>query len=227
MTVSGEPPECHVSVGLGAASQVPLFIVPDCIGDVLGMNLLEATQRVGTLELPFVASNGDEFHVFEIASARGGNASGATDYWVAVVRPTEAWAKSIDAEDLSVATRSGGAPAALVLEQPATTTAPGQRYSVTFRNVKQTQLPKLPSSIRSRETRDLYGELNGGFHYTNWLPVVLGEGKETVIDDRGRCALPDVGEQYGDVTMKVEVTTWSDGRTEVKCLSFGRVKVVP
>jgi hypothetical protein len=227
MDVSGEPPTCHVSVRLDAGSQVRLFSVPDCSGDVLGMNLVEATQRVGSVELPFVAPNGDEFHVFDIAAARGGNAVDATDYWVAVVRPTEAWGKGIDAEALSVANHSDGAPAALVLEQPATTTASGQRYSVTFRSVKQTELPKLASSIRSRETRDLYGELSGGFHASNWLPVVTGEGKVTAIDEKGRCALPEIGKEYGDVTMAVEVTTWSDGRTHVKCLSLERLKLAP
>jgi hypothetical protein len=76
-----------------------------------------------------------------------------------------------------------------------------------------------------RDKLDLFGDLSGGFHASNWRPVVATEGKYTAIDDKGRCALPDVGEQYGRVLMKVEVTTWSDGRTHVKCLSVERSKL--
>lgn len=218
---------CHVSLRLSAGSEVPLFVVPDCSGDVVGMNLIGATRNVGSIQVPFVAPNGDEFHVFEIASARGGNATDANDYWIVVARSGEAWSTHIEASVLGAASRADTPTPSLVLEEPATTTAAGQRYSVSFRNAARTELPKIPSTIRSREIRDLAGELSGGYHASNWRPVVSGEGKQTPIDDKGRCALPDVGQQRGDVIMKVEVTTWSDGRTQVKCLSVEALRLTP
>lgn len=228
LTVQGKDADsCHVSLRLSSGREVSLFVAPGCSGDVPGMDLIGADAKIGSVRLPFVAPTGDEFHVFDIASARGGNASDAVDYWVTVVRSTEAWSTSIEAAMLAVASRSDGAPATLVLEEPASTTDAGQRYTVSFRSATRTLLPKLPSTIRSRETRNLFGDLSGGFHASDWRPAVAGEGKVTAIDDKGRCALPEVGQQYGDVAMQVEVTTWSDGRTRVKCLSVERLNLVP
>lgn len=78
---------CRVSLRLASGSELRLFVVPDCSVEVPSLSRLEAAPRVGNVELPFVAPNGDEFHVFQIASARGGNATAAVDYWVEVTSP--------------------------------------------------------------------------------------------------------------------------------------------
>jgi hypothetical protein len=133
-----------------------------------------------------------EVHVFQIASARGGNAIATDDLWVALIRPGAAWATGIEAIELDVAARAGNG---VVLEQSASTSEVGARYSVAFRRVSRKDLPLIPSTVRSREKRELVGELMGGFHASGHRPVL------------------------SLVMMKAEVTTWSDGRTAVKCLS--------
>jgi hypothetical protein len=63
------------------------------------------------------------------------------------------------------------------------------------------------------------GELFGGFHYTNYQPVLKADSEELIIDDPGNCSLPELGVESGKVRMTVAVTRLSDGRTQVRCLS--------
>ena len=66
----------------------------DCIGGTQGtsgFDIVGAVSQIGDVVLPVVAINGDEFHVFGLASARGGNAVDTIDYWAVVIREGAAW----------------------------------------------------------------------------------------------------------------------------------------
>jgi hypothetical protein len=82
---------CDVAFQSTSGARWALFSVPSCGGSVPGMDTLEASHSVGELQLPLVAANGDEFQLFEIAGARGGNAFDGIDYWVVVARPSGVW----------------------------------------------------------------------------------------------------------------------------------------
>jgi hypothetical protein len=69
------------------------------------------------------------------------------------------------------------------------------------------------------ETRTVDGELFGGFHYTNYQPVLKAASEELIIDDPGKRSLPELGVEGGKVRMTVAVTRLSDGRAQVRCLS--------
>lgn len=64
------------------------------------------------------------------------------------------------------------------------------------------------------------GVLHGGYGYTQWHPILDPDTEPLIIDDPGRCRLPDFGEQLDDVTLTIDLTTWSDRRTEVRCASI-------
>jgi hypothetical protein len=146
--------KCAVVFRHAAGTVNKLFTVNDCIGDTPGVSCVGPTRRVGTLALPAVAPDGDEFHVFEIAAARGGNATPSVEYWVAVVKTDAVWATARPFEgELTRAMLVTAKPAALVLEQSPTTTDTGARYTATFGKVEDKKLPMLPSTAprRSRE----------------------------------------------------------------------------
>lgn len=213
--------ECQVSFRRTGRSTVAAFAIPDCGGDMLGVDKLAAAPRVGALTFPAVSADGDEFHLFSIATARGGNAVSGSDSWAVVVRNNDLWATSDAFADgeLTVASLPSGTPAHLVLEAPATTTQAGARYTVTFGQATKTDLPKVASWVVSKKTQVLAGQLAGGYHATGFLPSISVDGSNTVVDDNGSCTLPAVGQAAGLVQMTAEVATWSDGRTTVKCIS--------
>ena len=75
----GPSSDCIVAFRQTDGTRTSLFTVPACAGDVPGMNTVAATAMIGAVAFPIVGRNGDEFHVFEIASARGATPSrGAT-----------------------------------------------------------------------------------------------------------------------------------------------------
>jgi hypothetical protein len=176
------------------------------------------------LPLPAVGSDGDEFHLFEIATARGGNGVSGNDYWAVVVRPAAVWATGQPFADgqLLAAQLMTSVPTTLVVEEPATTTAAGARYTVKFGATSKVVLPMLPSSVVSKTTTVLVGDLQGGFHASSYRPFVSVGDKWTLIDDNGSCRVPALGEDMGQVRLSAEVSKWTDGRMTLKCLSIQR-----
>jgi len=215
----GADSECVVAYNLEKRRPRILFSVPRCDGDMPGMNTLDATDMLEAVKFPVVGTNGDEFHLFQIQSLRGGNAfPGGNDYWVVVVRANDVWSAELPQGQLGVA-RLPDQGGALVLEDHATTTEEGTRCTVLFGTAKTEVLPVLPSHTVGTQTRTVDGELFGGFHATHYQPVLQAASEELIIDDPGKCSLPEVGAEGGKVRMTVSVTTWSDGRTQVRCLS--------
>ena len=212
--------DCDVSFRHATGERTSLFTVQFCLGAApgIGITTIGSLDRLGKILLPVVDADGDEFHVFGIAGARGGNAFSSTEYWVSVVRQHDAWSSAPLIGDL----KTGDIVSQkIVLEQPATTTDTGARYTVTFGTMTQTNLPILPSNVVSRRTQVLAGKFFLGFHYTNWRPTIRVDSTETIIDEDGACKLSELAQESA-VTLTVELAKWSDGRTTVKCLQMRR-----
>ncbi len=218
--------DCVLSFRESSGKRRPVTRVPDCGGEWPGIDVVGGVRRVGGVSLPIVTPHGDEFHLFEIASARGGNASAAFEYWAVVVRSGGVWAtRSLSgADEVSVVHVEDGPPSKVIFEEPATTTEEGARFAVQFGQAEVTTLPKRPSWIVSRKKLVLVGQLQGGFHYTSWRPAVVAD-QTTILDEDGPCKLPALGvidEDAPPSRVTVEVATWSDGRKTVKCLAVRR-----
>ncbi len=213
--------KCEVAFRHTAGKVKKLFTVNDCTGDTPGVDRIGPTDRVGTLALPVAAPDGDEFHVFAIAAARGGNATSSVEYWVAIVRSDAVWAMTSPFEsELTTAKLVTAKPTALVLEQSPTTTDPGARYTATFGRLEDKTLPMLSSTILSKTTTVFEGDLMGGYPFNNLRPTIKVGTNETIIDDDGPCKLPAPGEEGGRVRLTAQVTKRSDGRTRVTCVAI-------
>ncbi len=210
---------CAVAFQLTQGASRALFSVPSCGGSLAGTDTLEASHSVGQLQPPLVAANGDEFHLFEIAGARGGNAFDGIDYWVVVARPSAVWSGALSKQQHIDSARLAE-PATLVLEDPATTTSQGARSSIRFGSTRTQALPLLPSHVVSKATRVLEGEVEAGYHVTNFQPSIHVADDVLLIDDPGPCKFPEPGEPTRKARMKAEITTWSDERTTLRCLKL-------
>src|SRR5262249_53256366 len=144
---STENPFCHVAYEHPSGEKTKLFDVSDCIGDIAGVNMIGQSGLVGDVSFPVRDAKGDEGYLFQIASARGGNAVATHDYFAAVVHGDAVWAttNSFATGELTIATRppEGG----VVVEDPATTTSTGMRAAIAFGGVRITTLPMLPSHV--------------------------------------------------------------------------------
>jgi hypothetical protein len=216
-TVVGAANQCQTAFVHTSGKRTHLFYVPDCIGKTPGSDILGPVARVGELNFPARDAEGNEFHLFEIATARGGNAVAGSDYWVAVIRSNLAWAPltPVAVGELKAASVESGT---LVLSIPPTTTQSGSRAEVTFGAVKNASLPMRASSALSVTKRELVGEFQGGSHADNFHHSV----QDVFIDDDGQCAINEIAMQGVTFHVTVEVTKMSDGRTTVKCISARR-----
>jgi hypothetical protein len=210
---------CAVSFALGSGKPRILFTVPDCRADAVAP--LKAAESAGGVGLPQTASSGEELHVFSIATARGGNAVEGDDYWVVVVKRKGVWSSKVpfQAASIDALTASSTRRAVFTLEQHATTTSEGIRWSVSFNGVNKARIPKIPSTIVSRATRTYTGDLNGGYHVTGFRPSVKVGDDFVIIAEDGKCKLPKLGDEAGRVDLDAEVTRFSDGREVVRCLA--------
>jgi hypothetical protein len=209
-----------VSVSLESGKTLDVFTVQDCADG--GLADLAAVGHVGALEFPLSASDGQEFHLFSIATARGGNAVASNDYWLAALTPEGAWGAFITSAD---PLRAEFKDPVLILEQPSTTTSEGERVSISSRRIEPTPLPRLPSRIVSQRTEIRFGLLSRGYHATNWRPVLSEEKRQTIIDHDGPCRLPETGAPETQVEVTVSVAKWSDGRTELTCVAVRPVSL--
>jgi len=195
------------------------FLVPDCVAGTPGLSQPEGVARAGELALPYRGDGNVEYHLFRIATARGGNAAPGSDYWMVVVSGADTWTKRLGGSETLVGAIQPGPPRVLVLEHVPTTTALGARYVVTPQKVTASIVPQLVSRVVSTKTRKLEGSLEAGSHADNFRPYLDVSGETVGIDEAGSCALPE-SPQGQKVKMSVEVTTFSDGRTSTKCLTL-------
>ena len=221
----GADGRCRISFRNASGKLAELFTVDGCVGGLPGVNVVGAIETVGALAFPALARDGQEFHVFGIASARGGNAVATSDYWLVIVRREDTWATRAPfaTATLRAARMAGDSPVMLQLEDPATTTAAGTRYLATFGSISQVVLPMLPSTVVFRGTRVFVGELQGGFHATNFRPSIKVGADVVIIDQDGPCPLQRAAERGGQVRLTGDVTKWSDGRQTVTCVAIQRL----
>jgi hypothetical protein len=118
---------CEASLVAVSGKRTRLFSVPDCMKSG-GPGI---TVPGGALHTPAVARDGTEFHVFDIAAARGGNAAPGQESWGVVVTKDAAWAGKIMGEDDSCCVRfetarviEGPPPRLVVTQEPTTTRQP-------------------------------------------------------------------------------------------------------
>jgi hypothetical protein len=217
--------KCRVAFRSAAGKRTELFTIDACTPDLPRVTYVAATETIGGLALPVTGADGQEFHVFEIASARGGNATAGSDYWLVVVRGGgEVWGTRTPfaSGTLQVARIVGNPAVALELEEPPTTTSEGARYTARFGSVTKTVLAALPTSVASRGSQVLVGKLVAGSHATSFRPAIdVGPGM-IVIDDDGRCPLAREAERGGVVKLAADVTTWTDGRRRLTCVAITR-----
>ncbi len=223
--VSG--PECQLWFRSPSDRPKLLFTVALCTGDVPGVNSIGRTDRIGKLRFPAASADGEvEFHLFEIAAARLGNAMPESTYWAVVVRPGEIWATPAPfatAELSEAAMMPGDALPRLLVMDPPTTTKPGQKFEISFGSVKATELPVVPSKVVSQKAETLVGKLESGARATDFRPTIMtASGQMDIIDEDGPCKLDALVKARAKVHMKAEITRFSDGRTHVKCLAITR-----
>jgi hypothetical protein len=231
-TDSGAAAECRFVFRHSSGQSTPLFSTTagDCayaahgVDDSdnllnVGTGTLGAVNRVGQIQLPSINTNGDEFHLLSIASARGGNASYGNDYWAVVIRSGSAWSTATPfVFDRAFAVANGSA-GGLVLVDPATTTRAGVACVVTFGLITTTDLPLLPSWVVSKWTRLLVGKNEGSYHLTNWHHAIrIGDSELIVIDDEGTCDLAHA--TSSSIRLTVEMSQWSDGRRTTRCIKL-------
>jgi hypothetical protein len=135
-----------LSVSLASGKPIDLFGIVGCIEG--GSVDVTPVRRVGNLEFPLLASDGQEFHLFSIPTARGGNAVASNDYWVAALTGESAWGAFITSAD---PLRAKFKDPVLILERPSTTTSEGERVTISSRRIEPTPLPRLPALRKTRQ----------------------------------------------------------------------------
>lgn len=203
----------------------PLFSVEGCTFEGLGS--LTAVEKLATLSFPLKAPSGDEFHLFEIPTARGGNACDGSDYYVVVIRDEVAWATTSALGDCATLeqarVQAGDGKTSLILTIPPTTQAEGMVYTVTLGKLTTQKLAKKSRSLKETRTITVTGTLESGARFSQFLPYVQpAKGEAILIHAEGRCALDKL--ENSKVELKATRKTFSDGDVHHTCLSISAVK---
>jgi hypothetical protein len=196
---------------------------------------IEEVRSFGGRALPVVAKSGEEFHIFQIPSARGGNATISCDYYSVVVNATKAWGDPTGPFVLRLcADMSMGEPvesvkliddpagASLSFVEPAGTTVEGTSYELRMGSLKSTRIPMKPRSVVSDQTVVRKGTLQFPYHFTNFHHSIKSGADLFIIDDAGKCNLDPLVDAPVEMTGKLR--TWSDKATELTCVSIRRTK---
>ena len=215
---------CKVSYAstIGKQLTTPLFASEQCSSttELPGLYSIGAEVKVGSVEFPFLAPNGDEFHLFSIATAGGGNACAGSDYWAVVVNGDNIWVtKSLfgGCESMTkakVSEKEGKTIVSFVSDV-------GTSYLVSMGRLETVVPKKKARSIKSTNKYLLAGELTPeGPRYARELPILTVDAKtEYIIDYPGDC--PFSSFEDGDlVQMTVSYRLWSDGISDLTCLSL-------
>jgi hypothetical protein len=188
--------------------------------------LLDEVRFVPGLSLPLRTKHGEEFHLFEIPVARGGNATPACALYPVVLRADGAWGgdpietrqcpSSSPSTFASARLDETGLSPTLELVEAATTKSTGTRWSIQFGSAVRTTLAKLPRTVKSDVPFREVGKLVAPSHASNYAWSLDRGSIITLIDRPGGCALD--GFSGGEtVTLVGKLRTWSDGETELTC----------
>lgn len=223
---------CELSFSFASGKRVALFKPPLCGAEGSEEGVFEAVESIGALALP-ARGGQEEYHLFQIELPSAGNSGPApSPYWAVVIRADAAWASAkpfYEGDGLQTAQLTAGAHAGLVLSEPPTTTERGTQITIRFGAASSVPIAVLPSKVVRRTRRTLNGQLIGGFHASNWRPVVRNGDNDVVIDEDGQCALPRdaAGEDFGPVRVLADEVSWDDGRTVLKCVSIQGYRPAP
>jgi hypothetical protein len=199
-----------------------LFLSP-CSDDKIGEPVY-APNRMGKVEFPYLAPNGDEFHLFRERYC-GSGGCGAS-YWAVVINGEKLWVtkesfggdlREPEIEDAKIVERNG--KAIVSFTRPATTIFEGGVYEVSMGRVETTVLKKKPRSVASKKNVVLIGTWQKGANFSNDLPYIDDGNKDHIIQDLGICA-QDEPEFDTKIQMTAELKTWSDGATDLTCVSI-------
>lgn len=216
--------DCSIHFKHASGKVTELFTSDGC--DPEGTASLEGVEKIGTTAFPVKSAGGDEFHLFAISSARGGNACGGYDYFFVVVYADVAWAAGTGegvCEDLAEAKIVESGKAALVAKVTPTALFEGAVYTVKLGKFEKKSIPKLEAIAKETKQITVVGELNEGAGFTNHKPyIAMPKGEALRIDNEGRCDLARMG--TGKVELKAEQKVFADGSSEVTCQSISPVK---
>jgi hypothetical protein len=179
---------------------------------------------LGGLVLPIASPSGNEFRLFSIPTARGGNGTVSCDYYGVVVSSTRAWASPLFELDQcdpavdGVALVEEKTGAWLSFRDPPGTVRGGAAYELRMGQLKITPIPKKPRRVVSTTSVVRSGGLGGPFHYTNWKYIIRDGATEHIIDDPGQCALARVADSSVEMTGRLR--TWDDGASDLTCTSI-------
>jgi uncharacterized protein YecT (DUF1311 family) len=215
---------CQVSFRFSSGKTAPLFKAPACGTESSDEGSVDSLETIGSVTLPARAGT-DEYHLFTMnLPSQGNSGPPSLPFWAVVVRSDAAWASVqpfYEGEELSVGQLLTAPGGGLVVSEPATTTDAGVKFTILFGAASSVRLSTMPSKVISRTQRTLVGDFIGGFHASNWRPVVRSGNNDVVIDEDGTCVLPktEAGQNAGPVRLLAEETKWDDGRSNLKCLA--------
>lgn len=214
--------DCEVWFRNAAGAPTRLISATFCSDDK--MLPISPSSSLGGVAFPVASPSGTEFHLFAIPSARGGNATAACDYYGVVISAARAWASPVFQLDQCDATVDGmrvieeKAGAWLSFRDPSSTVRAGAAYELRMGQLKIAPIPKKPRAVVSTANVVRAGALRGPYHYTNWKHVIQDGSNEYIIDEPGQCALDGAADSV--VEMSGRLRTWSDGATDLTCVSI-------
>lgn len=222
--VKSKGDECTLQFKHASGRVTELFQTDGC--DPTGLAPLEGIEKVGATLFPLKSVSGDEFHLFAIPTARGGNACDGYDFFGVVVYEDAAWATTTafgGCSDLSEARLVESGKATLVATVAPTAHAEGAVYSLKLGKLDKRTVAKVKREVKETRQITVVGLLGEGGHFSNYLPVIdLPKDDQLIIDKPGRCDLTRLGNRK--VEMKAEKKLYKDGSAEVTCLSISPAK---
>lgn len=201
----------------------------DCssVDELKGMNCL------GNVTLPYTSQNGDSYYMFMIDSCGSGGCT--FDYWPAVIGQNGAWApdepmseESEEIDKVEIKTKNGINVVSFVISP--SSLDEGISFNVSNGNIDVSSIEAKGRTKLSRKQITITGVLNYGSRATNDSPYIDVSTKKddsewnvNIIDNTENC--PDLDNLFDTkVKMVAALTTWSDGNTDLECVS---VKAVP
>ena len=228
----GENCDITFNSSIGNQDNTNLFEV-DCFpGEEISVS---AMGCAGNIQLPYIASNGDEFHVFTEETCGSGGCT--ISYWAAVINDEKMWSTkesfgsdfvshfgngSGGIEDVEIKHNSG--KPILSLKIPPTSTSEGTIYDVSMGRLETSVIKAKGRSIVSEKQMTLIGTYNSGIGPSEYKDFIEeGDGSDDsgewhLLDNTENC--PQLEKLYDTkVKMVAALTTWSDGATELACVS--------
>lgn len=169
--LSDRDPSCLLSLKTADHGVVHLREIDACQAQDNSMASIEAVTRVDSLLFP-VISGKLEYHLFQIATSRGGNACDGYDFYVAVLDGARAWVSGTLGDCEMVETASLDSSGALMLGFR------GGSAKAQMGEAVYTPTPPPPREVLSSAALRLRGSLEIGSHADNF--------EITLVDDSGK-----------------------------------------